>query len=491
MCSNQVRLGSASSLRADVGTRGRMILNQVDTEGFSMLLGFPIAKIVLLLITMMLSVPVGVCDAQSPGALNPGSGERRSDLGAVLVPAPSGSALRIATFNVALNRKKAGELSEGLVKGDEQARRIAAIIQSVAPDILLVNELDYDSTSAKLFLDRYLRVSQPESRSPTALQPDAKVPHRDLKYFYAGPVNTGIDSGLDLNNNGRSQDPDDAWGYGAFPGQYGMAVYSRYPIVSEDVRTFQQFLWSKMPGALRPQFPNNAKKPNATGLNDDLNGAWFHDDTVWEQLRLSSKSHWDVPIEIHGARLHILASHPTPPVFDGAEDRNGCRNHDEIRLLRDYISDESIGAYIVDDQGTQGPIRSGSHFVIVGDLNSDPMDGDGRSESIRSLLDHPNIAKSNPPASRGAVDAAEKSAGANTKHRGNPSHDTGDFNDKNPGNLRIDFVLPSANCKVIASGVYWPSVSESAAANELTTASDHHLVWVDIELEESMAKRNP
>jgi hypothetical protein len=36
---------------------------------------------------------------------------------------------------------------------------------------------------------------------------------------------------------------------------------------------------------------------------------------------------------------------------------------------------------------------------------------------------------------------------------------------------------------VIASGVFWPSASESATANELTTASDHHLVWVDIELQ--------
>ncbi len=54
-------------------------------------------------------------------------------------------------------------------------------------------------------------------------------------------------------------------------------------------------------------------------------------------LRLSSKSHWDIPLQIGGAIVHVLTAHPTPPVFDGPEDRNGCRNHDEIRLWSDYI----------------------------------------------------------------------------------------------------------------------------------------------------------
>ncbi|MDQ3106173.1 MAG: GAF domain-containing protein, partial [Actinomycetota bacterium] len=49
-------------------------------------------------------------------------------------------------------------------------------------------------------------------------------------------------------------------------------------------------------------------------------------------LRLSSKSHWDVTLNIGGTLVHALVSHPTPPVFDGTEDRNGKRNHDEIRF---------------------------------------------------------------------------------------------------------------------------------------------------------------
>ena len=36
-----------------------------------------------------------------------------------------------------------------------------------------------------------------------------------------------------------------------------------------------------------------------------------------------------VTIQIDGKTVHFLTSHPTPPVFDGPEDRNGTRNGDE------------------------------------------------------------------------------------------------------------------------------------------------------------------
>jgi hypothetical protein len=209
----------------------------------------------------------------------------------------------------------------------------------------------------------------------------------------------------------------------------------------------------------------------------------YYPDSIWNQLRLSSKSHWDIPIQVGSQVVHLIAAHPTPPVFDGPEDRNGCRNHDEIRLIIDYISEDRSGDYLVDDQGKPGPIATDSRFIILGDLNADPVDGDGRSEAIRKLLEHPRVAKYPTPQSQGAVEATEVSQGANLKHQGNPAHDTGDFNDKNPGNLRIDFVLPSANLKVLASGVYWPAKSQSPESNALAGASDHRLVWVDIEIE--------
>ena len=376
--------------------------------------------------------------------------------------------LRVATFNAAMNRKSAGELTEGLQKGDPQAAKIAEILRAVSPDVFLLNEIDYDERSAEVFLNRYLSSQErQDSQEPTEQPP--------WKYFFAGPVNTGVDSGLDLDGNGKLHEPNDAWGFGTYPGQYGMAVFSRHEIQKEAIRTFQNFRWSQMPGALRPMRSN----PGSTALES------YYPDAVWDQLRLSSKSHWDVPILIGGKTLHLIPSHPTPPVFDGPEDRNGCRNHDEIRLLMDYVAGDSSGAYVVDDNGRTGPLATDASFVIAGDLNSDPIDGDGRAEAIRKLLEHPRLAKSPAPKSLGGVEASENSKGANLKHQADPATDTGDFNDRNPGNLRIDFVLPSANLKVLASGVYWPSKSQSAEANALVGASDHRLVWVDLQWEQS------
>ena len=91
-------------------------------------------------------------------------------------------------------------------------------------------------------------------------------------------------------------------------------LVSRYPISTAQVRTFQQFLWADMPGALLPD------DPATVGVDD-----WFSPAEL-AVVRLSSKSHWDVPVQVGGRLVHILCAHPTPPVFDGPEDRNGTRN---------------------------------------------------------------------------------------------------------------------------------------------------------------------
>ena len=255
--------------------------------------------------------------------------------------------------------------------------------------------------------------------------------------------------------------------------QYGMAVYSRFPIVSSDVRSFQMLKWSSMPSAKRPKIVDKAKADEK----------FFHSDDVWRELRLSSKSHWDVPIKIGDQTLHVLASHPTPPVFDGPEDRNGCRNHDEIRLFKDYVEATEDSDYIVDDQGKVGPLAKDAHFVILGDLNSDPKDGSGISQGIVELLECKRVTSAFVPTSEGAVEAAKIQGKSNEKHVGDAGQDTGDFNDNGPGNLRIDFVLPSNNCRVVNGGVFWPTQDQLKNVDpKLVDASDHHLVWLDIEL---------
>ena len=62
----------------------------------------------------------------------------------------------------------------------------------------------------------------------------------DYPYYYNAPSNTGIPSGFDLNNDGTVGGPDDAFGFGVFPGQYGFIVLSKYKIDMDEVRTFQK-----------------------------------------------------------------------------------------------------------------------------------------------------------------------------------------------------------------------------------------------------------
>src|SRR5690606_19184872 len=174
---------------------------------------------------------------------------------------------------------------------------------------------------------------------------------------------------------------------------------------------------------------------------------------------------------------HALCSHPTPPAFDGAEDRNGCRHHDEIRFWVDYLTPGSAD-WIVDDMGTSGGLPSDAKFVILGDLNCDPIDGDARTEALQTLLAHPRV-QDVAPRSLGGPEQRLKQFGANMQQQGDAGLDTADFDDTvgvGPGNLRVDYVLPSRGLRVMASGVNWPLSHEPLT--RLVDASDHRLVWV-------------
>ncbi|MFC7327439.1 endonuclease/exonuclease/phosphatase family protein [Marinactinospora rubrisoli] len=375
--------------------------------------------------------------------------------------------VRFATFNASLNRAAEGRLVEDLSTGDNaQARTVAEIIQRSRPDVLLVNEFDYDAdgTGAALFQRNYLSVGQ-GGAEPI-----------EYPYRYTAPSNTGVASGFDLNNDGRAvTEPgrpgygDDALGFGEFPGQYGMVVYSRFPIEESAIRTFQNFRWADMPGARLPADPET--------------GEPFYGEDELAVLPLSSKSHWDLPIRIGRDTVHFLVSHPTPPSFDGPERRNVRRNHDEIRLWADYVR-PGAGGYIYDDEGHRGGLPAGERFVIAGDLNADPNDGNGEPGAIRQLLEHPRVNDARPPASEGAVEASADQGGANAAHVTDPALDTADFADEpGPGNLRVDYVLPSRSLRTAGGGVFWPPSADplSRLTGEYPfPGSDHRLVWLDV-----------
>jgi hypothetical protein len=302
--------------------------------------------------------------------------------------------VRFATFNASLNRDASGQLlsdlanplaaggvSTTVANRIQQAHNVAEIAQRVNADVLLVNEFDFDlngtptassvatglgysSNGAKLFQDNFLSAGHGNAvRGLTS--------GIEYAYRYTPNTNTGLASGFDLNNNGVIAGGDDAFGFGNYGGQYGFTIYSKYEIVG--VRSFQNFLWKDMPGNLLTNDPSAGADNLSTFYSaDEINA-----------LRLSSKNHVDVTVRINGQDVHFLTAHPTPPTFDGAEDRNGKRNHDEIRFWADYIKG---AAYIQDDQGVSGGLAAGAKFVIAGDYNADPRDGDSFQGAINQLL---------------------------------------------------------------------------------------------------------
>jgi hypothetical protein len=403
-----------------------------------------------------------------------------------VVPAAAGAdddSVRFSTFNASLNRFFEGQLAMDLsTPNNQQAKNVAETIQRYRPDVLLINEFDFWAQDPQrpvdLFRDNYLEVSQ-----------HGAAPITDFDFSFIAPSNTGISSGKDLNNNGVIDTTpgdtaygDDSFGFGEFPGKFGMVVYSKYPIDTANVRTFQTFLWKDMPGNLMPV-------------------PFYSPDEV-AIFRLSSKSHWDVPIRIGKKTVHFLVSHPTPPVFDGPEDRNGRRNNDEIRFWADYVMPSRAG-YIYDDEGVRGGLHPGELFVIAGDQNSDPLDGDSIPGSIQQLLDHPLVNTKETPSSLGGPWASRVQNVLNTTHRSNPLYDTADFCDtpafppcSGPGNLRADYVLPRKNLQIVGSGIFWPSL-DPADADPLAPfaylvdptgfgfpapTSDHRAVWVDAQV---------
>lgn len=381
------------------------------------------------------------------------------------LPKPQPAPLRVATYNVSLQDDAPGGLVARLAQGDAGARKVAAVLQQVRPDLVLLNEFDHDADgrAADLFQRDYLERAQPGGGAPL------RYPYR-----YLAPVNTGVPSGLDLDGDGTvgastavAGEPDrarrargnDAWGYGLHPGQYGMLVLSRHPIDVDAVRSFQHLKWSALPGARRPV--------------DPATGAPWHPDTVWAQLRLSSKSHWDVPVRTPQGTLHLLAAHPTPPVFDGPEDRNGARNADEIRLWREYVG-AGDKSWLCDDAGRCGGLSNDARFVIAGDLNNDHVDGDGVHAAIVDLLQHPRVLRHPAPRSEGAAFAT---GADDPTRRGDAAQATADFGAAT-GPLRVDYVLPSVGWHVVDSGVFWPRPGSADAA--IADGSDHRLVWVDL-----------
>lgn len=344
----------------------------------------------------------------------------------LIPPGYAQDSLRIATFHTELDRKGPGLLLRDILRGDPQAEAVAAIIAGQTPDIVVLQGIDYDLDLLAL----------------SALRDRVSAHGHKMAHVFAAAPNTGVATGLDMDGDGRRGGPRDAQGYGAFSGQGGMAILSRYPIDHENLRDFStdlwaDFAWARLPITKAGPFPSAAAQA---------------------QQRLSTTGHWVVPVKVGARHVTLLAFHASPPAFDGPEQRNVLRNHDEILFWLHLL-----------DSGTGHAVKA--PFVVIGNANLDPVDGGGLKTAIQRLLADPRIVD---PAPRRAPPPATADP-----HKGDPALDTASWPAPGPGDLRVSYILPSVTLSVSQSGIHWPP-ADSAAGRQARQASRHRLVWVDL-----------
>ena len=308
-------------------------------------------------------------------------------------------------------------------RSDPQITAILAVIVAHRPDVLILTDIDYDYDWFAL----------------TALQSALMNADHELPHAYTQTVNAGLATPYDFDGDGRFGEPEDAQGWGRFHGNGGLAVLSRWPIDTNNVVDYTETLWRDLPHTELPEFEGNSD--------------------LIDHQRLSSTGHWIVPVQVDGKTIDLMIYAATPPVFDGPEDRNGLRNRDELRLWEQVIA-----------KPRENP------FVIVGNTNLDPFDGDGITDAMQAFLAMPAITDPEPRSAGGALSA-------DPDQSGDPSLDTADWPDNKPGNLRVSYILPSADQQIMGAGVFWPAPDDPLyhlLGDDGLAAGPHRLVWVDI-----------
>lgn len=353
--------------------------------------------------------------------------------------------LRVATLHADLTTDggspdAAQQLVSALKSGNHvRARMIARTAQMNDPDVLVLTGVTYDDAEqvAEQLRSLYLAAGQDGLEG-------LNYPH-----VLTAPTNSGQQSGADLDGDGMIGGAGDAIGYGDYPGEHGMIVFSKHPIAEDSVRTFQDFLWSDLPGSSMPE--------GYSALEESV-------------LRLQETSFWDVPVEVPGESepVHVIA---TALAADEPTETRAARAEDIRRVIADYVSGSAW--YLSDDQGEAGGLGADARAVVAG---SPMLSAEKESAQPRPLLDSPQLQDPQPsavteepiaqrPGTEGQTDATA------TRHI--------------PGerDRRASVVLPSTSFSVSDSGVFWPGEGEYGHAVVDPGSSfslDDRLVWADL-----------
>lgn len=389
---------------------------------------------------------VGVTETVTPLSLYPAPGqpsppsEPEADASTSVVQKDEDD-LRVATLHAGITADSGAEqpvenLINSLRTGNHtQSRAVAQTVQINDPDVLILTGVTYDEQQQIAEeLGGYLSAGQ---HTETGL---------DYPYVFTAPTNSGRESGVDLDGDGTIGGAGDAIGYGEYSGQYGTVIFSKYPIVEDQVRTFQNFLWSDLPESSMPE-------DRFSDLESSV-------------LRLNETSLWDVPVEVDGEKIHVVTTSVAAPPGDA----DTARGDDIRRVVADYVSGHAW--YLYDDDGETASLSPGTPFVVAGV----PAAEGSSAEDLAVLLDSPVLQDTEPqavtempiaerPGSQGEPDAVATRQVAGERDR------------------RASFVLPSAALEVSGSGVFWPGEGEhgyEVVNPDSSYSLEDRLVWVDL-----------
>lgn len=318
--------------------------------------------------------------------------------------------VRIGYWHSELSAKGPGVLLRDIRRGTPRIAAAAQAIAKLDADILVLGGVDYDHAQATL----------------TALAGTATAAGApEYPHLFARRPNTGMDTGLDMDGDGRMGRARDMQGFATFAGQGGMAVLSRWPVTL--IADHSARLWRDMPDSLLID-AKGRRGAAATGA---------------DVQRMSTTVHWELRVTPPGAApLTLMILHATPPVFDGPEDRNGRRNADEALFFLHRLD------------GAFGP-PPGEPFVILGTFNLDPDAGDGHRAVMRQVLSDPRLA--DPPALAGRP--------------------TADFPSPGPGAMRVDYILPSGSLTITGAARLTPGADTGR----------HLPLWVGLDVPDQAA----
>lgn len=362
-----------------------------------------------------------------------GAGASGGDGGSGGQPSPS---VRVAQYNISL-------LGSVKLKTDNpQVAAAADVIARFDPDIIAINEIAFDLTGVDpepgTFSDG-MQNGALLAEKLNAVTPGAPYEFHVLTFGNSGVLWEGYDA--------ANHDPYFAERGNGGVGQFNYAVLSRYPILEDDARVIVDVAWDSLPGHVGPT------------MQADIGVA------IPPGYPIFAKGLVIVPIDVDGRVLHLVMNHPFPPINQPV---NPYRHHDELLAMKLLLDGDLPGVE---------PLPADARFVIAGDLNVDPDDGDALPGTIEQLFDHPLVVASQPNDGHGTFGNTPEQ---NTQASACPANDGPD--PSTDRQLQLDYLMPSTTIgPPLATGMFFPDpVAEPADWQLACMASDHFLLWADL-----------